>query len=80
MKEFIKSLLYEVLCQAHCVLKYRFYYYSGIVRLTYWRVVIEKIICYSQIPRGKENGGSNHAEQGHRGRTKIKRQKKEGKT
>lgn len=69
----------EVLYQAHCVLKYRFYYYSGIVRPTDWRVVIENVICYSQIPGGTEDGGSNHGGGGHRGGTKIKRQRKEGK-
>lgn len=45
--------MHEVLCQAHYVLKYSFYYDSGIVRPIDWMVVIEKIICYSQIPRGE---------------------------
>lgn len=42
----------EVLHQAHWILNYRFYYYSGMLRPTdQGKIAIEKIVCYSQVPR-----------------------------
>lgn len=54
--------------------KHRFYYYSGIVRPTAQEMIaLEKMVCYSQIPRGR--GTPCHA--GPQGRTRV-RQEAEG--
>ena len=72
--------MHEVLSEAHYALEERFCYYSGMVRPTDWMVVMEKIICHSQIPRrGEEVGGRSHGGGGHRGRTKMRRQREKGK-
>lgn len=41
-------------------LKWRFYYFSAMVKATYQEVIgIEKIVCYSQFPR--ERGFAHHS-------------------
>ena len=59
------------------VLKYRFMYYLSKVRTTDQETMtIEKIICYSQLPRG----GSFYTTQGHIGKNQVTQEAEKAET